>query len=167
MDNWGQGTYTPYVSRLYRRAIGVPRQPMATMAHLPIKRSQKDVTEDWRDHTALRCTMLGRQAFALHYAACFQHAANQAQNATIRHARGNEGKELFVVRGPKKMAPPGNLWVRDGGLAAGDRGSQGCIGASFPVCWDSRPRPVPTYLGGNDAPYHGTESVHQVQAVCV
>ena len=83
--------------------ISVPRQPIATMAHLPIKRSQKDVTEDRRDHTALRCTLLGRQAFTLRHAACFEHAANQTQHPTVRHPLGNESKKLLVIRGPKEI----------------------------------------------------------------
>jgi hypothetical protein len=35
MDNWGQGTFTLYVSRLYRRAIGIPNQRTVALVRLP------------------------------------------------------------------------------------------------------------------------------------
>ena len=58
-------------------------------------------------------------------------------------------------------------WVRRGGCGDGHRGGPDSTGASFPVCWDSPPRPIPTTCGGNDALDHGTKPVHDLQAVCV
>jgi len=52
-------------------------------------------------------------------------------------------------------------------MEGGIEEARGSRGASFPVCWDSLPRTIPTYLGGNDALDHYTEPVHEVQAVRV
>ncbi len=64
-------------------------------------------------------------------------------------------------------APLENLWVRQGRCGDGNRGGQVAQAHHPPVCWDSPPRPIPTTCGGNDAPDHGTQPVHDLQAVCV
>src|SRR5215471_4729891 len=40
--------------------VGIPRQSIASATHLPVKRSQPDVTEQGGNNSPLGCTLLGR-----------------------------------------------------------------------------------------------------------
>ena len=42
------------------------------------------------------------------------------------------------------VAPPENLWVREDSAAMGIEETKDSTGASSPVCWDRRPRAIPT-----------------------
>ena len=49
MDNWGQGTFTLYVSRLYRRAIGKAHQEAVALhpgPYLAFKPCIQDIMEE-------------------------------------------------------------------------------------------------------------------------
>ena len=62
MDNWGQGTFTLYVSRLYRRAIGVsdaecvlvdsypvfpPKYWSTGFLHYIFETVERDICKEW------------------------------------------------------------------------------------------------------------------------
>src|SRR5262249_39257235 len=83
--------------------VGIPRQPIASATHLPIKRSQKDVTEQGRDNTPLRCPLLGRQPLTIGQDPGFEHASDEAEHPTIRNALSHESQQLFMVHRPEKI----------------------------------------------------------------
>ena len=43
MDNWGQGTFTLSVSRLYRRAVGVAYEPVPSLLEFFIPPIQEQI----------------------------------------------------------------------------------------------------------------------------
>src|SRR3954452_996660 len=82
--------------RLRRRRTGnhpiicEPRKLITFASHLPIKRSQKYVTEQRRDYPALRSPALAGKEPPFAIASGLQHRPNQAQYSTIRYLPGYE-----------------------------------------------------------------------------
>ena len=80
MDNWGQGTFTLSVSRLYRRAITVTHQidllvfafgcfwasVWVLFAQYPFQTIQRHIGKAGTDRAALRRTLLRRVDVAAH-----------------------------------------------------------------------------------------------------
>src|SRR5215470_19524805 len=52
-DDWDQGTCTPLVRRLYRRAVRIPRKSKFPSLQLSIELVEHDVTEQGRQRAAL------------------------------------------------------------------------------------------------------------------
>jgi hypothetical protein len=86
MDNWGQGTCTLCVSRLYRRAIGKPVQVRFTPAvppHPALEPEISDIVEvdigkERREHRALRRTDLRGLHEPVFHDPCLYHPVDQA-----------------------------------------------------------------------------------------
>src|SRR5262245_14398788 len=87
----------------WRTIVGIPRQSIASATHLPVKRSQQDVTEQGGNNSSLGCPLLGRKALTLGQYPGFEHASKEAEHPTIRNALRNEGQQLFVIHRPKEI----------------------------------------------------------------
>src|SRR5215469_8276277 len=96
-------------TRLRRRRAGnhpvvcKPRNLIPPAPHLPIKRCQKNVTEQGRDYPAFRSPALTGEELPLAIASGLEHRAYQAQHPTIRYSLGNQGEKFLVVYRPKKI----------------------------------------------------------------
>src|SRR5262245_3761279 len=62
--------------------VGIPRQSIASATHLPVKRSQQDVTEQGGNNSSLGCPLLGRKALTLGQYPGFEHASKVAELLT-------------------------------------------------------------------------------------
>src|SRR6516225_7682262 len=83
--------------------IGVPRKLISLAPHLLIKWRQKYVTEQRRNHPALRGPALARKEPPFAIASCLEHRPYQAQHPTIRYSLGHQREEFLMIHGPKKV----------------------------------------------------------------
>src|SRR6267143_1776728 len=86
MDNWGQGTFTLFVPRLYRRAVTVAHQidllvhafqgleagVRVFLAKYPFQSFQSHISKDGTDDTSLRRTIFRRIEDGFVHVSCFQ-----------------------------------------------------------------------------------------------
>ncbi len=70
--------------------VGVPRKLISLAPHLLIERRQKYVTEQGRNHPALRSPALAWKQPPFAIASCLEHHLYQAQYPTIGYSLGNE-----------------------------------------------------------------------------
>src|SRR5262245_23969099 len=74
--------------------VGIPRQPITSATHLPVKRSQKDVTEQGRDNSPLGYSLLRGEALDVGEHPRLKHPPDEAEYPTIRNALGDKRHEL-------------------------------------------------------------------------
>src|SRR5512143_1102602 len=74
----------------WRTIVSVACQPKTSAAHLAVKRSQQDVTQQGGNDPALRCTLLGREALALGQDAGLEHALDQPEHSPVRDSLSYE-----------------------------------------------------------------------------
>src|SRR5262245_10011717 len=83
--------------------VGRPRQPITSATHLPVKRSQKDVTEQGRDNSPLGYSLLRGEALAVGEHPRLKHPPDEAEYPTIRNALGDKRHELLLIRRPEEV----------------------------------------------------------------
>src|ERR1700730_286309 len=66
--------------------VGVPRELISLAPHFLIKRRQEDVTEQGRNHPALRSPALGRKEATLAITPRLEHRLNQAQHPAVGYS---------------------------------------------------------------------------------
>ena len=94
-------------SRLCRRfaghypVVGIPRKLIPLAPHLLIERRQKYVTEQGRNHPALRSPALGWKQPPSAIAARLQHCLYQAQHPAISDSLGNEREQFRMIHRPE------------------------------------------------------------------
>jgi len=81
--------------------IGKPRELIASLAHLPIKRRQENIAEQGRDHSALRGAPFARCVVPAFAAASLEHRLDQAQHTSVSHLSGHQSKQLVVLNRPE------------------------------------------------------------------
>src|SRR5262245_49987661 len=117
MDNWGQGTFTLYVSRLYRRAISpshvvdlvhpaVPAPPV----HDVFEAVEHHITDDGRDDAALGHACRGRIEGA---------AIPKATSKPFGQEPLGHGDVLFEPRKGDVIEKPFNISFQDSGGRCG------------------------------------------------
>ena len=96
-------------TRLRRRRAGddpvvrVPRELITLASHLPIKRRQENVAQQWRGYPALRRPSFSREEPTFSVTARCQHGLDEAQDSAIGHTLGHEREEFLVVHRPEKV----------------------------------------------------------------
>src|SRR3954471_21202780 len=83
--------------------VSVPRQPKTSAAHLAVKRSQEDVTQQGGNDPALRGTRLGREALALGLDAGLEHALDQPEHPPVRDSLSHEPQQLLMCNRPEEI----------------------------------------------------------------
>ena len=104
MDNWGQGTFTLSVSRLYRRAIGISdvegvsyslfSPSLSFLAwevqvfgfHIPIEVMQVYVGQQGAHDTSLWCACQGFLCTPLLHYACTQEFPDKVSDVPVRYS---------------------------------------------------------------------------------
>src|ERR1700687_2828060 len=74
----------------YDPIVGISGQPIAFLPHLPIKRSQKDVAEEWRNDSSLRCSLFCRERFTLGVASGLQDALDNLEHPPVCYSLAHE-----------------------------------------------------------------------------
>src|SRR6266446_9136529 len=105
MDNWGQGTFTLYVSRLYRRAILLTVKNLLIAPGRPNRKDRGHVGEVWPVRVAPGAAGRGRDVVAISpHARSHRHWACPRPHPSLRgpghsqasHASGASGAGLRV-----------------------------------------------------------------------
>src|SRR5580704_15387240 len=83
--------------------IGVPRKLISLAPHLLIERCQKYVTEQGRNHPALRSPALRWKQPPFAIAAGLEHRLNQAQHPAVGYSLGHQCEQFRMIHRPEKV----------------------------------------------------------------
>ncbi|HET8548411.1 MAG TPA: hypothetical protein VFL57_10425 [Bryobacteraceae bacterium] len=83
--------------------IGIPRKLIPLAPHLLIERRQKYVTEQGRNHPALRSPALGWKQPPFAITPGLEHRLNQAQHPAVGYSLSNEREQFCVIHRSEKV----------------------------------------------------------------